>query len=141
MYKNILVSVDTTDEKTSVKTMSVAAGLAKSLGAKLEAMTVAPEIPYPMVTQYLPEGTDNKLVEDCRTALQALVADHGAGLDVGVHVAQGTIYQKIIGLADKLDSDLIVISSHRPELSDYLIGPNSARVVRHSTRSVLVVRD
>ena len=30
--------------------------------------------------------------------------------------------------------------SHRPELQDCLQGPNAARVVRHSTKSVLVVR-
>ena len=29
--------------------------------------------------------------------------------------------------------------SHRPELQDYLLGPNAARVVRQPTKSVLVV--
>lgn len=43
--------------------------------------------------------------------------------------------------ADKLGCDLIVLSSHRPEMRDYLIGPNAARVVRHAKQSVLVVRD
>ncbi len=33
------------------------------------------------------------------------------------------------------------IGSHRPELKDYLLGPNAARVVRHANCSVLVVRD
>ena len=36
--------------------------------------------------------------------------------------------------------DLIVMASHRPELKDYLIGPNAARVVRHADCSVQVVR-
>ena len=37
--------------------------------------------------------------------------------------------------------DLIIMASHRPELQDYLLGPNAARVVRHANCSVLVVRD
>jgi len=33
-----------------------------------------------------------------------------------------------------------VLASHRPDLKDYLLGPNAARVVRHADRSVFVVR-
>lgn len=33
------------------------------------------------------------------------------------------------------------MAAHRPALKDYLLGPNAARVVRHSNCSVLVVRD
>jgi nucleotide-binding universal stress UspA family protein len=36
---------------------------------------------------------------------------------------------------------MIVMASHRPELKDYLLGPNAARVVRHAECSVLVVRN
>ena len=43
--------------------------------------------------------------------------------------------------ADKLKCDLIVMASHRPELKDYLLGPNAARVVRHARQSVFVVRE
>jgi nucleotide-binding universal stress UspA family protein len=35
---------------------------------------------------------------------------------------------------------MIVMASHRPEMSDYLLGANAARVVRHAKISVLVVR-
>ncbi len=35
---------------------------------------------------------------------------------------------------------MIVMASHRPEMSDYLLGPNAARVVRHARRSVSVIR-
>ena len=38
-------------------------------------------------------------------------------------------------------AELIVMASHRPELRDYLIGPNAARVMRHADASVLVVRE
>ena len=55
-------------------------------------------------------------------------------------VTAGNVYESIINVGKKIHADLIVMSAHRPELKDYLLGPNAARVVRHSDRSVLVVR-
>ena len=42
--------------------------------------------------------------------------------------------------ANRLGCDLIVVGAHRPELGDYLLGPNAARIVRHADQSVFVVR-
>ena len=36
--------------------------------------------------------------------------------------------------------DLIIIASHKPGLQDYFLGSTAARVVRHASCSVLVVR-
>ena len=36
---------------------------------------------------------------------------------------------------------LIVMGSHHPELKDYLLGPNAAKVMRHADCSVMVVRE
>ncbi|MFV2033769.1 MAG: universal stress protein, partial [Halocynthiibacter sp.] len=51
------------------------------------------------------------------------------------------IYKTILTTADAIGCDLIVMASHRPEMQDYLLGPNAARVVRHANQSVFVVRD
>jgi nucleotide-binding universal stress UspA family protein len=56
-------------------------------------------------------------------------------------VRQGSIYSEILSVAREQQVDLIVMASHRPEMKDYLIGTNAARVVRHAACSVLVVRD
>jgi nucleotide-binding universal stress UspA family protein len=47
----------------------------------------------------------------------------------------------VLATARKLDCDLIVMTSHRPELKDYLLGPNAARVMRHAKQSVFIVRE
>ena len=62
------------------------------------------------------------------------------GTSVSQSVRQGTVYREILAEADAVGADLIVMGSHRPELKDYLLGPNAARVVRHAQTSVLVVR-
>ena len=53
----------------------------------------------------------------------------------------GGIGGGILHLAEQLEADLIVLASHRPEMRDWLIGANAARVVRHARCSVLVVRE
>ena len=59
---------------------------------------------------------------------------------VETHVAAGSVYHAILDTAKAIDADLIVMASHRPQMSDYLIGPNSSHVVRHAKIAVLVVR-
>jgi nucleotide-binding universal stress UspA family protein len=54
-------------------------------------------------------------------------------------VRAGNVYEEILKLADEIACDLIVMASHWPELKDYFLGPNAARVVRHANCSVLVV--
>ncbi len=57
-----------------------------------------------------------------------------------VHVSAGSIYGKILEAAEELECEFIVMASHRPELTDYLIGLNADCVVRHAKVSVHVVR-
>lgn len=56
------------------------------------------------------------------------------------HVLSGTPKDHILGLAEDIDADVIILASHRPSMSTYLLGSNAAAVVRHARCSVLVVR-
>jgi len=71
---------------------------------------------------------------------ELLEAELPDGVQTRPIVAQGTVYKIVIDTAEGIGADLIVMASHRPERRDYLLGPNAARVVRHSNKSVLVVR-
>jgi nucleotide-binding universal stress UspA family protein len=142
MYKNILLTVDLTDPSSWRKALPAALELCRVEGATLHMLSVVPDFGMTVVAQYFPEEFQNKAVEQARQELQDLsAAQVPAGVKVKHVVAHGTIYEEIIDTAKTIDADLIVIASHRPELKDYLIGPNAARVVRHAERSVLVVRD
>jgi nucleotide-binding universal stress UspA family protein len=55
-------------------------------------------------------------------------------------VVTGNTYDEILRVAEADGAALIVIGAHQPDLRDYLLGPNAARVVRHAKCSVLVVR-
>ena len=141
MYDDILLAVDLSDEHSWNKALPTAVALSAAFKATLHVMTVVPEFGMPMVGQFFPADYEAKLHEQVAQQLAAFVAEHIADhAKVQRIVAAGKVYQQIVDTAQRIDADLIVMGSHRPELSDYLLGPNAARVVRHARCSVMVVR-
>ena len=141
MYASILCPVDLSDEHSWSKALPTAVQLAETFGATLHVMTVVPSFGLPMVGQYFPEGFEAKMRAEAARHLDEFCAAHlPADLATKRIVAEGKIYQEILRAAEAIRADLIVMGSHRPELSDYLLGPNAARVVRHAPCSVMVVR-
>ncbi len=142
MYRDILLCVDVEDESSWRRALPTAVEYCRAFGAKLHVVTVVPDFGMSMVAQYFPGDYEKKVREQADQRLHRLVREL-VPEDVKVQciVAVGTIYHEIIQTAERINADLIVMASHRPELEDYLIGPNATRVVRHSTRSVLVVRN
>lgn len=141
MYKRILIPVDTGENSSWTHALPVAVELAKTFGAKLSVMTVAPDMHYPTVAQFFPEDANKKMLDGARQSLDQLVeGEVPNSIDCEALVSQGTVYDEILRTAKDVSADLIVMASHRPDLSDYMIGPNAARVVRHADISVMVVR-
>jgi nucleotide-binding universal stress UspA family protein len=142
MFKDILLPIDLTHRETQTKAVAVATDVARKWGARLHVMTVIPDIRSSMVATYFPPDFERKATADAETELRSFTdAAIGGDLPVERIVAHGSIYNEILRYATKTKCDLIVMASHRPELSDFLLGPNAARVVRHANQSVLVVRD
>jgi len=141
MYKNILVPLDLDDATSWEKSLPTAVALCQTFGAALHVMTVLPDYTMTIVGQYFPAGAAQAAADKAFEDLNALVDKATpADLTVNTLVARGTIYQQILEAGTRLNVDLIVMGSHRPTLSDYLLGPNAAKVVRHFDKSVLVAR-
>ena len=141
MYDVVLLPVDLGNESSWVKALPVAIQYCEAFSSKLHVMTVVPEIGLPLVGQYFPDDHEERMRENARSLLHRLVDDRvPKSIAVRHIVGEGTIYKTIIETAEEIDADLIIMGAHRLELEDYLLGPNAARVVRHSRRSVLVVR-
>lgn len=142
MYKDILVPIDLDDETSWKNALKHAVELARAFGSRLHLMTVVPDFGMSIVSQYFPEDYERKALEETRERLHDFTKDHiPEGVAVQHIVGHGRVYEEILRVAKETNCDLILMASHRPELRDYLLGPNAARVVRHADRSVLVVRD
>lgn len=141
MYTTILVPVDLRQESSWRPALPIAIDQARRYGARLHLMTVVPDITLTLAAAHIPKEANRRVVEDARRRLEAFAGEQvPPELQPAVEVRQGSVYGEILDHARKIDADLIVMASHRPELRDYLIGPNAARVVRHAPCSVLVVR-
>jgi nucleotide-binding universal stress UspA family protein len=142
MYRTILLPVDLGDEHSWRKALPTALALRETFAAALHVVTVVPEFGLPIVGQYFPPDYEAKMHQHVADQLEEFVARQvPEGVAVQRIVAAGKIYQQILRVAEETQADLIVMGSHRPELSDYLLGPNAARVVRHAACSVMVVRE
>ena len=141
MYKNILLTVDLGHESSWFKALPIAVEYAKSYGATLSVMTVVPDFGMSIVGSFFPEGYEKKAIDEVKRKLDAFCDQHiPSEITVRHIVGHGVVYEEILRVAAETKPDLIVMASHRPELKDYLIGPNAARVVRHADCSVQVVR-
>lgn len=141
MYKTILLAVDLNEPSSWEKALPVAIAQAEGGGGKLHLMTVVPDFGMAIVGSFFPADYEKKALAEADKALRAFVTANTPGeIEVAQSVAHGTIYKQVLATADRIGADLIVMASHRPAQSDYLLGPNAARVVRHATCSVLVVR-
>ncbi|MCH2548213.1 MAG: universal stress protein [Alphaproteobacteria bacterium] len=141
MYQNILFPVDVTEPSSWQASLSVAIEYARQFKATLHVLTIVPDLGMSIVAQYFPSNAEAKMIEETTAALHEFTAKH-LPKDIAFRhiVAKGAVYQGVINTAEEIDADLILMEAHRPELKDYLLGPNAAKVVRHSKRSVLVVR-
>lgn len=141
MYKDILLPVDLDQRSSWEQALPQTVKLCEMSGANLHVLTVVPDFGMSIVSQYFPENfrkeTMAKVMEQLKEFVKTNVPD---GVPVQHVLGEGAVYDVILTIAKKINADLIVMASDSPEHHHYLLGPNAARVVRHATCSVLVVR-
>ena len=149
MTRKILVPIDLLDAATMNKVLEAAVEQSKSGGGELTVMTVVPDIIAGLDWRYAIRGETGgseefdmkQIVSEALERLNQIVADQvPAGTKVDTIARRGSVYEQVLKVAEEINADQIVLGAHRPGLSDYLLGPNTARVVRHATCSVNVIR-
>ncbi len=141
MFKKILIPVDLSEPDMATPALAEAQALAKASGGELRLINVQSLLPATFM-DYVPAGFDDEQRGRAEQALKELAGniDLGGAATVSSVVRVGGVYPEILAEADAWGADLIVIGSHRPAMSTYLIGSNAKTVVRHARCSVLVVR-
>ncbi|MBU2944197.1 universal stress protein [Shimia thalassica] len=135
MYKNILVPIASDHDPSSPKAIAAARLLANG-DARITVLTVMEAVPE-YVAQQLPKG---QLAHNAIEIAKGLRAELEGQDDIVVEVVEGHSGRTILEWAEEHGVDCIVMASHRPGLSDYFLGSTAARVVRHATCAVHVMR-
>ena len=141
MFKTIRVPVDLAEVDIAKPAIDKAIALADWSGASLRLINVQPLLPATYM-DYVPSDFDEQQKEWAEKAMKELAGKVPlpAGR-VSTVVRVGGVYPEILAESEDWGADLIVIGSHRPAMSTYLLGSNAKTVVRHAKCSVLVVRE
>ncbi len=134
MYSNILVPVALDEEGAEKRALAVARRLLAPQG-RITLLHVAEAPP-----SYLDMNVIEDIVRSNRAAAAESLREMAEREGVEGKVARGHAGRDIVDFADRHEVDCIVMASHRPVFSDHLLGSTAARVVRHASCSVHVIR-
>lgn len=140
MFKSILVPIDIAQRSSWQFALPEAIEQARAGGADITVVTVIREFTAMFESIYFPIQLE-RIIADARIKLSIAVGEVPApGLQITQEVRVGSIGPEILAASRQHKADLILMASHRPEMRDYLIGPNAAYVAQHAECSVLVLR-
>ena len=136
MYKNILVPVALGHPEQAINAVKLADQM-KDEGGKLTVIHIVEQLPT-YVNSQIPEGLITEMKEGAEQGLAEIA--EASGVAPKTEAVFGHPGRSICEYAEDHGADCIVIASHRPDLTDYLIGSTAARVVRHAQCCVHVIR-
>jgi nucleotide-binding universal stress UspA family protein len=142
MYKEILLPIDLDQPNSWQQSLPTSIDYCQAFNARLHVLSVIPDFGMSLVGQFFPKDHEAKMRRKANHRLHKFVQEHVPNNVTVQHIISesANVYEEIINIANEINVDLIVMAAHRPELRDYLLGPNASRVVRHAKQSVLVVR-
>lgn len=135
MYKTIVIPIAPDQERDSDGALQVARKLLAD-GGKMIAVTVIEPMPA-----YVDHVLTPAIHAERHTHVEkSFKAKLGGATDIETHILSGAPARTIQDLAKEVGADLIVVASHRPEISDIVLGSTAAWLVRHSDCAVHVMR-
>jgi universal stress protein F len=140
MFKAILVPIDIAHRSSWEHALPQAIELVAPSGGVITVITVVRDLKtafegghFPFQGELMTSAARDKLVE-------IVSAYRETNVILNEEVRFGSIGHEVLGAARQRRADLIVMASHRPEMKDYVIGPNAAYIAQHAFCSVLVLR-
>ncbi|MBO6673817.1 MAG: universal stress protein [Rhizobiales bacterium] len=135
MYNSILIPV-ALDHETLVAQKLVRAREMLAPGGKIILLTVLEQVSG-FVAEFVTVKSENHLTTSILGKLQAVAGD---APDLECKVITGKPGVQIANYAHENGIELIIMGSHAPGATDYVLGSTTARVVRRAHCSVLVLR-
>ena len=136
MYQKIIIPIDLSHVEKAPQMVAAAKKLAGE-DAKIWLVHAVEGLPG-YAAAHVPGGVLETSRVSAREQLEKLADELCAG--AAVEVRDGKAATVVLDVAEENGADAIVIASHRPDLSDYLLGSTAARVVRHAQCTVVVLR-
>jgi nucleotide-binding universal stress UspA family protein len=137
MPRTIIVPVDLSQQDAAARALVEARQYDPD--GKLILLHVVPPVPN-FVAAELPDDILRSRLVQVQKALRAFAQQAGVATEADVVIREGHPGREILGCADEVGADLIVMASNDPGWGDFLLGSAAAFVMRHAHCSVFVVR-
>lgn len=136
MYENILIPIDVAHSEKAEEMIANAEKLSDA-DTNLILLSVVYNLPA-----YTPVDLTSDYFEISKTEAKAALSKISGNteLNTTVEIQVGDAHNNILETAKNKKADLIIIGSHKPGFSDYLLGSTASRVVRHAQCPVMVLR-
>ncbi|MBX4960393.1 universal stress protein [Rhizobium binae] len=136
MYRTIICCIGMGSRQTANRLLRRAAALVDE-GGTIVVMHVIENVPHRHLTD-IPEEFETAAIIDAERKLAALCKE----LDVPavIEVRVGVAASLLVSAARERAADLILLSSHVPDITDYVFSSIVGKVVRHAGCSVLIDR-
>ncbi len=144
MFKRILLPLALQEPVPNETALEIVLDLiGERKDAELILLNVIPDYGMPIVASYFPPEARQNALQDAERRLAEFVGKHiPKSIKTRQVVKEGRPSEQIVGVAQELEADLIVMRSFQLNtVSGYLLGSTTERVVRHAHCSVTVVRD
>ncbi len=141
MYSSILFPLDLEHTAEAEKALKLAIEETRRSKARLILLTAAPGFGMPIVASYFEDQAVEAALKEVARHLKRYI-DANIPDDIEVHpiVVEGNPAELILKHAKKNAVDLIVIPSHNNQIENLLLGSVAAKVVRHASCTVTVVK-
>ncbi|MBB3350140.1 universal stress protein [Rhizobium sp. L9] len=136
MYRTIICGIGMGSRQTANRLLRRAAALVDE-GGTIVVVHVIENIPHRHLTD-IPEEFETAAIVDAERKLASLCKD----LDIPamIEVRIGLAAALLVSAARERAADLILLSSHVPDITDYVFSSIVEKVVRHAGCSVLIDR-
>ena len=134
MYNKIIIA-SALDQGFSEKALQVAKRLVSDNGEIITAHVVEPI--NNVVQSFVSEEANKRAYEAIEEIMATRLNDEQGIKSV---ILTGNAGNEISKYASKVGADCIIVGSHMPGLQDFFLGSTSARIVRHATCAVHVLR-
>lgn len=140
MYQTILVPVDISEPALTRLVIPYVEDYARSSNARFHFLSVIPSVPYYLAYSSKLPG-EEELKNQVLSRLNEDIKQFNIPANrTETHVMYGPPKDQVLKLAETLQADLIIIASHHPDITTYLLGSNAAAIVRLAECPVLVIR-
>lgn len=140
MYRHLLLPLDLDEPSSWTKALPTAVSLARHFRARLTLYTVISDAHAAARAEWSAIGY-RELLDVTKARLENLAAEIPPMPGLATRIGTGNVYRSIVREARFIGADLIILSAHRPEMRDYLLGAHASGVVLHADCSVFVVRE